>query len=113
MKMFYLYIVSNRKHGVLYTGITNDLERRVYEHKQKHIPGFTSKYNLTKLVFFEETHDVNAVIAREKQIKGWINRKKISLIESINPHWKDLSESWFGNDDILRSAQNDKEGNYG
>ena len=78
---------------MLYTGITNNLARRVYEHKEKLISGFTSKYNLNKLVFFEETHDVNDAIAREKQIKGWLRTKKIELIESRNPDWNDLSES--------------------
>jgi putative endonuclease len=83
--------MTNKKNGVLYTGITNNLARRVYEHKEKLISGFTSKYNLTKLVLFEETHDVNAAIAREKQIKGWLRKKKIELIESQNPDWRDMS----------------------
>jgi putative endonuclease len=86
--------MTNKKNGVLYTGITNNLARRVYEHKEKLISGFTSKYNLTKLVFFEETHDVNAAIEREKQIKGWLRKKKIELIESQNPDWRDMSECW-------------------
>jgi len=92
-KRYFVYIMTNKKSGVLYTGITNNLARRVYEHKEKLISGFTSKYNLTKLVFFEETHDVKAAIAREKQIKGWLRKKKIELIESRNPDWNDLSES--------------------
>ena len=92
-KSYYVYIMTNKKSGALYTGITNNLARRVYEHKEKLISGFTSKYNLTKLVFFEETHDVKAAIAREKQIKGWLRKKKIELIESQNPDWNDLSES--------------------
>jgi len=87
-------MMTNRKGGVLYTGITNNLARRVYEHKEKLTPGFTNKYNLTKLVFFEETVDVNAAIAREKQIKGWLRKKKIELIELQNPDWRDMSESW-------------------
>jgi putative endonuclease len=95
MKQYYVYILTNRKHGVLYTGMTNDLERRAYEHKEKLIPGFASKYSLTKLVYFEETTDVDAAINREKQIKGWLRKKKIALIESRNPNWKDLSEEWF------------------
>jgi putative endonuclease len=82
------------KSRTLYTGVTNDLNRRVYEHKQKLIKGFTSKYNITKLVYYEEYNDINDAIRREKQIKGWSRKKKIELIESINPEWKDLSEEW-------------------
>ena len=93
-KKYFVYMMTNRKGGVLYTGITNNLARRVYEHKEKLTPGFTNKYNLTKLVFFEETVDVNAAIAREKQIKGWLRKKKIELIELQNPDWRDMSESW-------------------
>ena len=79
------------KSRTLYTGVTNDLRRRVYEHKQKLIKGFTSKYNITKLVYHEEYNDINDAIKREKQIKGWSRKKKIELIESVNPEWKDLS----------------------
>jgi putative endonuclease len=86
--------MTNRS-KTLYTGITNNLERRVYEHKQKLIPGFTSKYNITKLVYHEETNDVSVAIAREKQIKGWLRAKKIALIELENPEWKDLSLDWY------------------
>ena len=80
------------KSRTLYTGITNDLERRVYEHKNKLIEGFTRKYNITKLVYYEETSDVRVAIEREKQIKGWLRNKKIALIETVNPQWVDLSE---------------------
>ncbi len=83
------------KSRTLYTGVTSDLERRVYEHKQRLVPGFTGKYNITRLVYFEVTYDVRAAIAREKQIKGWLRRKKIALIESVNPEWKDLSVRWY------------------
>ena len=76
----------------LYIGVTNDLVKRVYQHKNKLVEGFTKKYNITKLVYFEETNDINAAIAREKQLKGWLRKKKIALIESMNPEWKDLSE---------------------
>ncbi len=82
------------KSKTLYTGVTNNLHRRVYEHKNKIIPGFTAKYNITKLVYFETFNDINLAIAREKQIKGWIRKKKIELIESVNPEWKDLSKEW-------------------
>jgi len=75
--------------------VTNDLIRRVYEHKNKMIDGFTKKYNIKKLVYYEETDDIQTAIAREKQIKGWLRSKKIALIESVNPKWNDLSEGWF------------------
>ncbi len=87
--------MTNKRNGTLYTGVTNNLERRVYEHKHKVLQGFTSKYGLTQLVYFEDTIDVNAAIAREKQIKGWLRKKKLTLIESMNPEWKDLSEGWY------------------
>jgi putative endonuclease len=80
------------KSGTLYTGVTNNLERRVYEHKHHLVDGFTKKYKIDKLVYFEDTNDINAAISREKQIKGWLRKKKIALIESMNPSWKDLSE---------------------
>ena len=82
------------KSGTLYTGITNNLERRVYEHKNKLLKGFTKRYNITKLVYYEITSDVHAAIEREKQIKGWLRSKKIALIETMNPQWVDLSEGW-------------------
>jgi len=94
MRQYYVYIMTNRSR-TLYTGITNDLKRRVYEHKNKLINGFTKKYNITKLVYYEPTNEVTSAIAREKQIKGWLRRKKIALIESANPRWKDLSEEWM------------------
>jgi putative endonuclease len=85
----------------LYTGVTNDIVRRVYEHKHKLVPGFTSKYNVTRLVYFEETNDVQVALAREKQLKGWVRQKKIALIESANPKWMDLSAAWY-KDEIFR-----------
>ena len=93
-KSYYVYIMTNRS-KTFYTGVTNDLIRRVAEHKQKALPGFTQRYNIDRLAFFEETGDARDAIAREKQIKGWSRAKKIALIESINPEWKDLSEDWF------------------
>ena len=95
MHDYYVYIMTNRKNGVLYTGITNDIRRRVWEHKQKVIAGFTSRYNITQLVYLEKTADVNAAIRREKQIKTWRRSKKVALIEEANPGWKDLSEDWY------------------
>ena len=76
-------------------GVTNNLERRISEHKNSLIEGFTKKYKINKLLYYEETNDVLAAISREKQIKGWRRDKKIALIESANPEWKDLTEDWF------------------
>ncbi len=90
--MYYVYILTNQYNTVLYTGVTNNLERRLYEHKNKLINGFTKKYNVDKLVYFEQTDNINSAITREKQIKGWIRKKKDELIASINAEWKDLSE---------------------
>ena len=103
MKQYYVYIMTN-KSRTLYSGVTNNLERRVYEHKRKLVPGFTSKYNVTRLVYFEVTQDIQAAISREKQIKGWLRGKKIALIESVNPEWKDLSAGWYKEEDSSRSS---------
>jgi putative endonuclease len=89
-KEYYVYIMTNRSR-TLYVGVTNDLTRRVYEHKNKLIPGFTSKYNIQYLIYYESTSSIYAAIQREKQIKGWLRAKKIALIESMNSGWKDLS----------------------
>jgi putative endonuclease len=83
------------KSGTLYTGVTNNLERRMYEHKNKLNPGFASKYNLTRLVFFQEFQYVRDAIMTEKRIKGWLRAKKMKLISDFNPEWKDLSADWF------------------
>lgn len=80
----------------LYVGMTNNLIRRVYEHKHKLADGFTKKYNITWLAYYEEAVTAEAALTREKQIKGWLRKKKISLIESVNPHWKDLAMDWYG-----------------
>ncbi len=93
MKQYYVYIMASPT-GTLYTGTTNNLKRWVYEHKHKLIEGFTKKYNVTRLVYVEETGDVQAAIAREKQIKGWRRSKKLALIKSLNPRWQDSSEGW-------------------
>jgi putative endonuclease len=92
-KQYYVYILAN-KGRMLYTGITNDLERRVWEHKNHLTDGYTKRYDISRLVYFESTSDVLSAITREKQIKGWLRKKKIVLIESMNPDWKDLSEDW-------------------
>lgn len=94
MKQYYVYIMTN-KSKTLYTGVTDNLERRVYERKNKLIPGFTRRYNIAKLVYYEVTNDVRAAIEREKQIKGWLRRKKVGLIETMNPQWLDLSKEWL------------------
>ena len=101
---YFVYLMTNQKNTVLYTGITNNLVRRIFEHKQKLIPGFTCRYNITKLVYFEETNNVADAITREKQIKCWIRPKKNILVETTNPEWKDLADDWFSRtDSSLRS----------
>lgn len=92
---YFVYILASVSR-VLYTGVTNDLERRMFEHKSKLVPGFTSRYNVDRLVYFEETPDVLAAIEHEKRIKGWKRCKKIELIEKKNPQWRDLSSIWTG-----------------
>ena len=106
MRQYYVYIMSNWSQ-VLYVGVTNDLTRRVYEHKTKLVSGFTAKYNVTLLVYYEVAEDVLAAIAREKQIRGWLRAKKIALIESMNPDWRDLSLD-LGIDEIIHSIRNDR-----
>jgi putative endonuclease len=93
-KRFYVYLLTNWNDRVIYVGVTNDLERRVYEHKNKLVEGFTSKYNVNKLVYAEDTGDVTAALAREKELKKWRREKKNKLVGSINPEWKDLSAEW-------------------
>ncbi len=93
MRYYYVYIMANIAR-TLYIGVTNDLERRVYEHRHKVTPGFTSRYNLTQLVYYEEFGDVREAIAREKQLKGWLRAKKVTLIETMNSEWEDPSVGW-------------------
>ena len=95
MKNYYTYIMANKTNTTIYIGVTSDLIKRVWQHKNKVIDGFTKHYNVDKLVYYEETTDVDSAIAREKQLKGWNRAKKNKLIESINPNWDDLY------DDIL------------
>jgi putative endonuclease len=94
-KNYYIYILTNKKDGILYIGVTNNLERRIYEHKQGIVEGFSKKYNLKKLVYFEETKDVKSAIAREKCLKKWNREWKLKLIEKKNPNWKDLASKFF------------------
>ncbi|MFC1924676.1 GIY-YIG nuclease family protein [Chloroflexota bacterium] len=94
-KQYYVYILANKSNKVLYFGVTNDLSRRMYEHKNKLVEGFSTKYNVIKLVYFEVTNDAESAIRREKQIKNWHRDWKISQITGFNPSWKDLT------DDIL------------
>ena len=90
-KHFYVYLLTNWNNKVMYVGVTNDLQRRLYEHKNKVVKGFTEKYNVDKLIYFEETGDVISALAREKEIKKWRREKKNNLVISINPEWRDLS----------------------
>ena len=92
MRNYFVYIATNKLNTVLYTGITNDLERRIREHKEKVIPGFTSKYNVNKLVYYDVFPDPDSAISAEKKIKGWTRIKKINLIKAINPGFKDLMQ---------------------
>ena len=89
---YYVYLLTNWNHRVMYLGVTNDLVRRIYEHKNKLVKGFTEKYNVNKLVYFEETGDVRSALTREKEIKKWRREKKNALVISINSEWKDLAE---------------------
>ena len=93
-KHYYVYILTNFTNTVLYTGVTNNLIRRSYEHKNHLVKGFTEKYNVAQLVYFEETGNVESAILREKQIKAGSRQKKIDLINSLNPDWRDLSNDW-------------------
>ncbi|MBO5869496.1 MAG: GIY-YIG nuclease family protein [Clostridia bacterium] len=89
--MYYVYILTTKNNKMLYIGVTNDLQRRFYEHKNKMLDGFSKKYNINKLVYYEEFHDINEAIAREKQLKGWKRFKKNVLVETDNPSWAELS----------------------
>jgi putative endonuclease len=104
-RTYSVYLMASASR-VLYTGVTNDLPRRVWEHKQKLVPGFTRKYNVTRLVYQESFERIEDAIAREKEIKAWIRKKKVALIEGRNGIWKDLGWGWFDSE-VLRFAQND------
>lgn len=94
MKQFYVYILASKKEGVLYVGVTNDLERRIFEHKAKINEGFTSKYNVGKLMYFEVFNSIEEAILIEKRMKKWKREWKVNLIIENNPEWKDLSRDW-------------------
>ena len=93
MKQSYIYIITNKKYGTLYTGVTSDLTKRIYEHKHKITQGFSSKYNLTKLVYYEIYENIESAITREKQLKAGNRKKKLELINNFNPNWEDLYDS--------------------
>ena len=93
MNEYFVYIITNRS-GTLYIGVTNNLQRRIYEHKRKLVPGFTSRYNINRLIYFETTSDILGAISREKELKGWTRKKKLDLIKTTNPTLADLSEDW-------------------
>ncbi len=93
-RSYYVYLLTNWNNRVIYTGVTNNLERRLYEHKNKKFDGFTKKYNVNKLVYFEGTNDIESAIMREKEIKTWRREKKNRLVCSVNSEWHDLSKDW-------------------
>ena len=101
MRRFYVYIMAS-KSRVLYIGITNDIWRRVWEHKNNVASEFTSKYRVHRLVYFETFKYVGNAITREKRLKGWLRERKVELIRSINPTWEDLSLQWFDGDNVIR-----------
>ncbi len=94
-KSYYVYILASKPRGTLYIGVTNDLVARVWQHKDGRVPGFTRRYGVNLLVWFDETNDVSSAIQREKQIKKWRRLWKIQLIEKTNPEWHDLSTDWY------------------
>ncbi len=91
---YHVYILANASR-MLYVGVTRDLLQRIYQHRETRVPGYTARYNLTRLVYYESTPNVTAAIAREKQLKGWLRAKKVALIEAQNPGWEDLAAGWF------------------
>ena len=93
--MYYVYILTNQNNSTLYIGVTNDIKRRVYEHRNELVEGFTKRYHIHKLVYFEECSEIEIAIEREKQLKRWVRAKKNALVESKNKEWKDLFETLF------------------
>ena len=100
MRQYYVYIMTGMSR-TLYVGVTSNLERRLYEHKGSLAPGFTAHYRLNRLVYYETTSDILSAIAREKQVKAWRRSKKMALIRTMNPEWRDLSEDWNGRKDQI------------
>ena len=94
-RTYWVYVLASKPHGTLYIGVTNSLQRRVWQHQTKAIAGFTKQYGVTRLVHFEEYRDVSNAISREKELKGWLRAKKIALIQRTNPLWRDLAEGLF------------------
>ena len=99
VRHYYVYIATNHSHR-LYIGVTNDLQRRMYEHKLKLLPGHTKRYNINQLVYYEAYRRIQHAIEREKQLKRWRRAKKVALIETENPHWEDLSADWLREDNV-------------
>lgn len=93
-RQYYVYVMTN-KSGTLYVGVTNNIKKRIYEHKNKLVEGFTKKYNINRLLYFETFGDIFSAISREKTIKGWLRKKKIELVRTSNPAWADLSQDWY------------------
>ena len=109
-KQYFVYLMTNFAKTVLYTGVTNSLERRVWQHKNGTFGGFTTKYKCTQLVYIENYTEIDQAIAREKQIKGWTRAKKDALVSADNPEWKDLAGDWYADqatEKVLRCAQDD------
>lgn len=94
-RTYWVYILASRPHGTLYIGVTNSLQRRVWQHRTGQVDGFTKRYAVKLLVCFEEYRDIGNAIAREKQLKGWLRDKKIALIQKENPFWHDLASDWY------------------
>lgn len=102
---YYVYIITNKRNGTLYIGVTNNLERRVFEHKSGAVKGFSQKYGLGKLIYFETHQDVSNAILREKRLKKWKRQWKIDLIERANPNWIDLTHNWYKEMDSASGAE--------
>lgn len=102
MSDYCVHILTNKNRSTLYIGVTNHLERRLQQHRSKEVPGFTARYSLSILLWYEVAPDPLAAIAREKQLKGWRREKKVALIEKMNPRWMDLAADWFGAGEIVR-----------